>query len=208
MTYIFAHGMGQTGEDWRETLSCMGIANGVECPDLRKITEGEICYKNLRRGFFGYCNGFTEKINLCGLSLGGMLAIDYAVNFPEKVHSLVLIGTQYKPPKNLLKFQNFLFKLMPGKAFEGAGFNKREFMALSESMAVLDFTGELPKISCKTLVMIGEKDSPNKKAAAGLAEKIPGAEDGAVRIIAGAGHEVNKDKPQQLAEALKEFYNI
>ncbi|MDE6592480.1 MAG: alpha/beta hydrolase, partial [Oscillospiraceae bacterium] len=81
-------------------------------------------------------------------------------------------------------------------------------MALSESMAELDFTEKLPKISCKTLVIIGEKDSPNKKAAMVLAEKIPGAESGAVRIIAGAGHEVNKNKPQQLAEALREFYNI
>ncbi|MDE6592287.1 MAG: alpha/beta hydrolase, partial [Oscillospiraceae bacterium] len=170
MKYIFVHGMGQTGEDWRETLSRMGAKIDSECPDLRKMTEEEICYENLRQSFFGYCNGFPEKINLCGLSLGGMLSLDYAVNFPERVYSLVLIGTQYKPPKNLLKFQNFLFKLMPGKAFEGSGFNKREFMALSESMAELDFTEKLPKISCKTLVIIGEKDSPNKKAAMVLAE--------------------------------------
>ena len=34
-----------------------------------------------------------EKINLVGLSLGGILTIDYVEEFPEKVNSIILIGT-------------------------------------------------------------------------------------------------------------------
>lgn len=61
MTYIFAHGMGQTGESWRETLLCMGTGIDCECPNLREMAEGDICYENLRQGFLECCNGFPEK---------------------------------------------------------------------------------------------------------------------------------------------------
>lgn len=41
------------------------------------------------------CDSFDVKIDLCGLSHGGVLALNYACVHPEKVHSLVLIATQY-----------------------------------------------------------------------------------------------------------------
>ncbi|MDE7295109.1 MAG: hypothetical protein K2N72_11850 [Oscillospiraceae bacterium] len=53
--------MGQTGEDWRETLSCMGAETYSKCPELWEMTEGEICYENIRQGFSECCNGFPEK---------------------------------------------------------------------------------------------------------------------------------------------------
>lgn len=206
MKYIFAHGMGQRGRDWQETVSLLGSGFDPECPDIREMSgSGSLTYENLREGFFAYCNSFSGKVNLCGLSLGGMLALDLAVNFPEKVHSLALIGTQFKSPKNLLKAQSFIFKLMPEKAFKGAGFGKEEFMGLSASMAELDFTEGLSDISCETLIICGKRDLPNQRAARELAGKIPQA---GLKIIPWAGHEVNKDNPQQLAEALMEFYKI
>ncbi|MCM1579055.1 MAG: alpha/beta hydrolase [Ruminococcus sp.] len=202
MEYIFAHGMGQTGEDWRETVSHM---EGVEvrCPELREMSAGDVCYENMKRGFFGYCDGFEGEICLCGLSLGAMLALEYAAARPERVKSMVLIGAQYNPPKNLLKVQDMIFRVMPEKSFEGTGLGKSDFIRLSRAMAELDLTDMLPKVTCKTLVMIGEKDKPNKKAAEGLAGMLPLCE---MKVIAGAGHEVNKDRPRELAETLMRFY--
>ena len=42
----------------------------------------------------------------------------------EKVQSLVLVGAQYKMPKGLLKFQNIIFRFMPGAAFAKMGIQK------------------------------------------------------------------------------------
>ena len=42
---------------------------------------------------------------MCGLSLGGILALQYAIEHPEHIHALALIGTQYTMPKTLLRIQ-------------------------------------------------------------------------------------------------------
>jgi pimeloyl-ACP methyl ester carboxylesterase len=34
--------------------------------------------------FVKYCNNFTDKLNLCGLSLGGILALNYTIDYPKK----------------------------------------------------------------------------------------------------------------------------
>ena len=46
-----------------------------------------------------------SRLNLVGLSLGGLLALNYAVQHPAQINSLVLIGTPYEIPKRLLKLQ-------------------------------------------------------------------------------------------------------
>ena len=57
--------------------------------------------------------------------LGGILAMQYAIEHPEKMNSLVLIGTQYEMPKYLLKMQNLIFRIMPCSAFEKMGYGFR-----------------------------------------------------------------------------------
>lgn len=65
-----------------------------------------------------------EPLRICGLSLGALLAIDFAIRHEEKVDSLVLIGAQYKVPSLLIDFQNLIFRCMPNKVFESMGLPK------------------------------------------------------------------------------------
>lgn len=48
--------------------------------------------------------------------------LQYAIEYPQKVSSLVLIGTQYVMPKWLLQFQNVMFHLMSKSVFQKMGF--------------------------------------------------------------------------------------
>ena len=204
MQQIFLHGLGQTGESWGKTVEKLQTAEHVICPDLAKILQGNCAtYQNLYEAVSEICEQSAEPINLCGLSLGGVLALHYTIEHPEKIHSLVLIAPQYKMPKNILRVQNALFQLMPNAAFQPTGFEKKEFIQLCRTMMKLDFSNSLSKISCPTLVIYGEKDSTNRKAAVKLASILTNAE---MREIAGAGHEVNVDAPEKLAEALSGFY--
>lgn len=150
--------------------------------------------------FCDFCNGFSEPLNLCGLSLGAVLALNYAIDFPQKVNSLVLIAPQYDMPKFLLKVQNVLFKFMPESQFKDIGLKKNDFITLTNSMADMDFTSSLDKVNCPVLVICGEKDNVNKKAAIKLAEKLPNAKFSSVD---NSGHEVNVDNPQGLANAME-----
>ena len=56
-----------------------------------------------------------------------VLALNYAIDHPDKVKALVLIAAQYKMPRKLLKVQNMLFHLMPNSAFKKMGFKKADF---------------------------------------------------------------------------------
>ncbi len=202
---VFIHGLGQTPASWNQTLSHLTDSRQISCPNLAEIVRGEdINYNNLYNAFSEICNEIDEPIDLCGLSLGGVLALNYAIDNPSKVRSLILIAAQYKMPKNLLRFQNFLFRFMPKSMFEQMGFGKSDFLNLCKTMMELDYSNSLQKISCPVLVVYGEKDDANKKASVDLAAILKDAE---LQVVKGSGHEVNMDAPEKLAELLQTFYD-
>ena len=90
--------------------------------------------------FSEYCESILEPFQLCGHSLGGVLALNYAMDYPEKVQDLVLIAAPYRMPKMALRLQNTVFRLMPGRAFQGIGLSKQRVLQLTRSMVTLDLT--------------------------------------------------------------------
>ena len=97
MKYIFIHGSGHKSTSWNETVSYMKSNENILCPDLSSIFNGkEDNYFNLYSSLAEYCNIIEGQIHLCGISLGGILALKYTLDFPDKVKSLVLIGTPQK----------------------------------------------------------------------------------------------------------------
>ena len=203
MKYVLLHGMGQNASSWDKTISLLSDDTETVCPELSDFfTEGNCFYNKMYAAFCDYCNNFSELLNLCGLSLGAVLALNYAIDFPKKVNSLILIAPQYDMPKFLLKVQNVLFKFMPESQFKDIGLTKKDFITLTNSMADMDFTNGLDKVTCPVLIQCGEKDNVNKKAAIKLAEKLPNAK---FATIENSGHEVNIDNPQGLAKVTGEL---
>ena len=97
MINILIHGLGQNNQSWNEVkkhLNNDGIL--VEIPNLYCLNNKSVTYSNLYNNFENILNNYQDKLNLCGLSLGGIIALEYAKRHPEKVNSLVLIGTPYK----------------------------------------------------------------------------------------------------------------
>lgn len=201
MKYILLHGMGQNASSWDKTISYLPDTAETACPELSNFFSEDNCnYNKMYSSFCRYCNSFSEPLNLCGLSLGAVLALNYAIDFPQKVSSLILIAPQYNMPKFLLKVQNVLFKFMPESQFKDIGFKKKDFITLTNSMADMDFTSGLNKVNCPVVVICGEKDNVNKKAAIKLARELPNAK---FSTIDNSGHEVNVDNPQGLANAME-----
>ena len=192
---LFLHGLGQGPDSWR--------AADAVIPDLGAMLAGRADYLALRGALFAVCDAEKAPLHLCGLSLGGVLALAYAAHRPERVASLVLIGTPYTMPKRLLKLQDLLFAITPRTAFESLGLTKRQMRGLSLSMATLEIPALLPRVRCRTLVLCGEKDRANRKAARQLQEGLSNA---AMQTIDGAGHEANREAPEALSAALAAFY--
>jgi len=135
--------------------------------------------------------------------LGGILSMQYAMERPEKVRSLVLIGTQYTMPRRLLRVQNAVFHLMPKRSFARTGFQKQDLIHFCRSMLDLDLREGLERITCPTLVVCGEKDKANRAAAMELKQRLPAAE---LCTLKGAGHEVNVEAPEALGTVLNGFW--
>lgn len=132
------------------------------------------------------------------------MALHYAIEQPQKVGSLVLIAGQAAMPKGLLHLQDVIFRVMPERAFLDMGIGKKDAITLTRSMAELDFRPQLGQIACPTLVLCGQHDKPNQKAAQTLHAGIPHSH----RLsISGAGHEANLEAPGELAGILEDFWS-
>ena len=198
MKTVLLHGLGQTAQDWKEVVRHLSTSH-VECPELFSATGDEISYFRILANLERQYSNVTEPLRICGLSLGALLALDFAIRHEDKVASLVLIGAQYKVPTFLIDFQNILFRCMPGKSFDGMGLSKSDTIKLSHSMRSLDFTSRLNRVTCPVTILCGEKDSANIKASKKLDGLLPYA---TLQIVPGAGHEINKDAPEAIAAIL------
>lgn len=166
MSVVYLHGLGQTPASWESVLRVLGQESGGLCPDLFGLIRGkEVCYENLYQAFSRYCGALPAPLTLCGLSLGGVLALQYGIEHSDRVGALVLIGTQFVMPKGLLRLQNAMFRLMPGSMFSASGLSKADTMRLSRSMMALDFRGCLARLRCPVLAVCGTGDHANQKAA-------------------------------------------
>ena len=203
MNLLLLHGLGQGPGSWDGVLDALGPDPGAACPDLFGLCGGAPDYPALCAAFEDYAGTLPEPVLLCGLSLGAVLALDYAIRRPERVAGLVLVAPQYKMPRTLLRLQNAVFRIMPERAFAQTGLGKRDILRLTASMMDLDFRNGLARVDCPALILVGERDSANRKAARELAGLLPRA---TVREVPGAGHEVNVDAPRELAEALRGFW--
>lgn len=202
MKRIFLHGLGQDAASWDKVLDALKTEGS--CPALGSFFgDGENTYEALYRGVSDYCGSMDAPLSLCGLSLGAVLALHYALDHPERVGSLVLIAPQYRMPKKLLKLQSAVFRCMPAAAFGETGLKKNDYLSLTDSMLELDLSKGLERIECPVLVLCGEGDRVNRKAARSLTEALPRAQ---LQIVPGAGHEVNLDAPAELAARLRDFW--
>ena len=93
---VFLHGFSGTHKTWAEILAKLGTAAiAVDLPGHGKSTFNNL---ELEYNIDMWCEDFSrildfldlERVSLCGYSMGGRLAISFAVRYPEKISSLIL----------------------------------------------------------------------------------------------------------------------
>jgi 3-oxoadipate enol-lactonase len=167
---------------------------------------------------------------VCGISLGGYVALSLAVRHPERVAALVLADTRAEADTPeareeriagaaLVRAQGtapFLDDLAPKLVAEGDRRSLAAARAIADAQspegvasalealaARPDRVADLPSITTPTLVLVGEADALTPLPfAQTLAEGIPGAE---LTVIAGAGHLTALERPERFADAVREF---
>lgn len=204
MKKVLIHGSGQKADSWNKMLSYIENKEDFLFPSLADLlAEKPAAYPNIYHAFSNYCSFLPSPFHLCNLSHGGILALNYTIEHPDKVKSLVIIATPHQIPTFQFYFQKLIFSLLPPSFFQQMAFNKRQTLTLGKSLKDFNFRTKLHLIACPTLLLCGEKDKTSMHSLCYFQEHIKQTE---YKFFPGIGHIVNEEDPQQLADVLQQFY--
>jgi 3-oxoadipate enol-lactonase len=165
-----------------------------------------------------------SSAHLVGLSMGGRIALNYALARPDGIRSLVLIGSDvggyeftigWAPAGDTVAamreswLNHEIFRrasMRPGvlrqvAAMVGAYSGFHWHQTDPRWPADTDAAGRLAEISAPTAVLVGEHDLPDFKGIAGLlGTRIPRAE---IHVVAEAGHLAVLERPAHCNELIE-----
>jgi len=77
---VFIHGLGQDASSWTATIRHLSTKDdlvSVHLPNL--LQHQEVTYQALYQQFKLFCLSYDQPLHLTGLSLGGILALNFAI---------------------------------------------------------------------------------------------------------------------------------
>ncbi len=200
MKLIFLHGLGQDAHSWQGVQDALSPMHSESFAIFSSPSES---YQEAKDRLTEYLQQESEPFILVGLSLGGVLALELSSQDLPHLKGLVLSGTQYKLNTNFLyRLQILLFRLIPKHIFEKQGANKQHMLQILTELKSLNLTDNAKTCPLPSLVICGSKDRANQASSKKLANLLP---KGHYQEIADGGHLLNSQKPNELAQAIKEF---
>ena len=150
-----------------------------------------------------------EPAHLIGYSDGGIISLMVAINRPDLVKTITLIGANYHHDAGLPHIKPWT----PGEA------ERAKYAALSpDAPETLDkkikkmvkiwnseptmTKKDLKKIKCPALVIAGDDDMASLEHTQEIYESI---KDSRLAIIPGSSHSIHKDQPELLNEIIRRF---
>lgn len=232
-TILILHGWGGSSDSWlqvQEILAKEGYQ--VICPDFPGFGKSQTPFKPWGVGEYGnWVNDFTEHLNLkkffiVAHSFGGRVAIKFAINYPEKIKSLVLcasagikpkpglktriifwlarIGNAVLAPRHLARLKdgirNIFYLFLRHRDYVKANGTMKETV---KKVLAEDLLPGLSQIKVRTLVVWGESDRivPVKYAHI-FKEKIKNSE---LKILPKIGHSPHLEIPEKLSQIILDF---
>lgn len=234
---LLIHGLGSCSEDWQLQVPLFSHYYRTITPDLRghgksdkpqqrynvDTTTSDVVELLKSLGYF--------PAHVVGLSLGGIIAFQLAINEPHLVKSLILVNTYPDAVLRTLRhklwyWQRLLIARMLGMkrlaqirsrilfpkpeqkelreaAIERIGSNeKKAYMSAIQSIIGWSAMDKLHTITCPTLVISGDGDYIPVSLKKEYVAKIPNAE---LTVIEDSLHATPIDQPEKFNEVVLEF---
>jgi 3-oxoadipate enol-lactonase len=202
---IFLPGFGQMPTDWQDQVSALPTGWRGFVPWLAGMKPTDRSGFELNRAVGALVTMMEtqgiKRAHVCGLSVGAVVALRLAAEFPALVDRLVLASGQVTPRKSLMKLQLAVMRRTPEAKFLAQGMTKQAAIAGFESVAALDLRADLGLVRAPTLVLTGAQDEGNAPAAKALSQGIRGAR----LMTIPAGHALNKSAPEEFNRAVYGF---
>jgi len=235
---LLLHGLGSAGGDWLFQLEALaGAGYRALAPDLRGFGRSTAPPRVSVKDMADDMALFLRKLDaapahVVGISMGGAVALQLALDHPEVVRKLVLVNTFARlKPQGLSEWLYFLVRMLtvtflsPEKQAEMVTrrifprpeqeelrrklyqrivhTNPCAYKAAMSSLRRFNVIDRLGELRMPTLVVTGSEDTTIPPAAQEeMARRIPNARH---TIIEGGGHAVIAEKPDAFNRILLEF---
>jgi 3-oxoadipate enol-lactonase len=167
-----------------------------------------------------------EKVILVGHSIGGMVALLFTLNHPDRVSKLTLVGASAKMTfsgyiqlwimMHIFSYETFIRGMIDILYYEPSEQVKKEafdramktpkfvtYNCVTEFMKNYDIRSQVSKIKVPTLIVVGGKDKATPvEMSQYLNKEIEGSK---LQIIPDSKHMVMIDKPKELNGIMEEF---
>jgi len=217
---IFIHGAGGSHKHWSQQTEELGLKFLTIAVDLPGHGDSEGEPFDYLEGYSNFLYDFAERVLgtkfvLACHSMGGAIALDFALRFPDKINGLILIGTGarmrvtpaimniFAPGKSFPEFTTFTNSAAADpELFKQAGIDTifyHDFLFCDG----FDYRDRIKYINAPTMV-IGATEDPIKppKCSQYLADNIPNSQ---LKIIKQAGHMMMLEQPQQINASIEQF---
>lgn len=236
---VLIHGVGSQHGDWGEVARRLAPKFSILRYDLRghgtsEAPPGPYKAEDFAADLIALMDETgLRRPHIAGFSLGGLIAQCIALNHPDRVHKLALLGTVAgRTPEERARVEGrlgFIASSHPADYFDqsvGRWFTEafREanpdvvagrkavvtamdgaaYAAAYHALAMTDFGDRLGEISHETLVSTGEDDiGSNPRMARFMADHIPNAR---LEILPGLRHSILLEAPDLVAALLTDFF--
>jgi len=213
---------------WQPQLDALGKRFHVLAPDLPGFAQSSALG---RFTIAGAAAGIAKLIeehhgrpaHVCGLSLGAMVGLATAIEFPTCIDNLVVSGAQVRPHRLIVALQTAAMGLVPSSRLLASMASsmpggrtdiadaaredllktgKRGLLAAMRDAGATDFRTSLPHVQSRTLVLCGSRDRVNRGAARAIAAAVPNA---TLELVPDVGHVWNLEAPELFNKVLVGF---
>ena len=217
---LLAHGGLATIESMHEQITRFSGERRVIVPERREhgrsaAVEGPLRYADMADDMIALLDFLeVERIDIFGWSDGGVVALDMAMRFPERVGKIAIFGSNYHFDGIEEALDDSLGdpaseEIAPMRImYESVSPNPDRWPEFFEKVTTMwrtepEYTeSQLATIDAPTLVMVGEFDIVLLEHTESLASAIP---DSQLEVVSGATHFAPLDDPDRVNDLLSSF---
>jgi pimeloyl-ACP methyl ester carboxylesterase len=235
---LLIHGLGSSTRDWEDMIPYLSSFQIITL-DLRghgqtSKPKGPYTAKMFANDVVSLLKHLgIDSANILGISLGGGIAFQIAVDFPDYVKSLIVINSTAEAPVDSFKMKmeafkrKFIVRLVGMKKMgevlatrlfikpeqeelrakmikRWAENNKKAYISSFGAILGWSVKKDLPNIKCPTLIIGSDEDYSPSEVKREYTSLIPNAK---FVEIEDARHAVTVEKPEDVSKAVMDFLN-